>query len=294
MKLMLGYFAINGTQQVGLYQPEEERIYPIKGIPALEHVEDMYQAIEVGYPSIIASFQACSSADLISFDKEDVQFLSPFPQLRRNVICLGFNYLDHIGESQSRLGNEINIPEYPIFFSKMALETIGPQGEIDSSSTTELDYEVELAVIIGKKGKNIAKSQVQDYIFGYTIMNDISDRRLQRIHKQYLRGKSLDTFTAIGPYIVPADQIKWPVELDLRSIVNGEVRQNSNTKKLLFDIPTIIQQLSQGFTLLPGDIIATGTPSGVGMGYKPQRFLKCGDTVSCEIENIGMLTNIVK
>lgn len=158
----------------------------------------------------------------------------------------------------------------------------------------QLDYEVELAVIIGKKGTNIPKDQVEDYIFGYTIINDISARQLQQQHSQWYRGKSLDSFTALGPVVVHKSEMPFPIELDISSRVNGELRQNSNTKYFLADIPSIISEFSNGITLEPGDIIATGTPSGVGMGFNPPRYMKSGDVVECEIQNIGILRNAVR
>ena len=154
-----------------------------------------------------------------------------------------------------------------------------------------LDYEVELAVIIGKDAKNVRREDAYNYVFGYTILNDVSARNLQTRHKQWYFGKSLDGFTPIGPCIVTADEFENPPVLAIKSYVNGELRQNSSTELLLFDIAHIISELSQGMTLKAGTIIATGTPAGVGMGFEPPNFLKSGDTVTCEIEKIGTLTN---
>jgi 2-keto-4-pentenoate hydratase/2-oxohepta-3-ene-1,7-dioic acid hydratase in catechol pathway len=154
-----------------------------------------------------------------------------------------------------------------------------------------LDYEVELAVIIGKEGRNIAREEVEDYIFGYSIFNDISSRRLQREHLQWFKGKSLDTYSVLGPVIVHKSAFAYPPEVEIECRVNGEVRQHSNTNLLIHNIATIISDFSQGITLEPGDIIATGTPSGVGMGFKPPRFMKKGDLVECEIAGIGILRN---
>lgn len=156
------------------------------------------------------------------------------------------------------------------------------------------DYEVELAVIIGKDGKDIPFEEAEDYIFGYTIGNDITVRDIQKKHIQWFKGKSLDTCTSIGPYIVHKSAIPFPVDLDISSKVNGEIRQKSNTKDLIFDIPTIISDLSKGLTLRAGDIILTGTPAGVGAGFKPPKYLKPGDIVECYIEKIGSLTNIIE
>jgi 2-keto-4-pentenoate hydratase/2-oxohepta-3-ene-1,7-dioic acid hydratase in catechol pathway len=223
----------------------------------------------------------------------EVKLISPIPNLKRNIICLGLNYLDHAKESEKYKDNDFKLPEAPAYFSKMAASTIGHNFDLklDEKLTQKLDYEVELAVVIGKKGTNIPKDKVNDYIFGYTIMNDFTARDLQRKHTQWFKGKSLDNYTSLGPVIASRDEFKSPLELYLRSYVNGELRQNSNTKHLIYNIEEILSDFSKGITLLPGDIIATGTPAGVGMGMNPPQFLKKGDKVVCEIENIGMLEN---
>lgn len=225
----------------------------------------------------------------------DLKILAPIPRLNRNVICLGLNYSDHVKESVSIIGPKKD-PEQPVFFTKSSTYVIGPDAEIDSHPevTNELDYEVELAVVIGKKGTNIAIEQAMDYIYGYTILNDITARDVQRRHGQWMKGKSLDSFTAMGPYLVHASAIENPGELDILSRVNGELRQNSNTRFFIFDLSRIISELSLGFTLMPGDVISTRTPSGVGMGFNPPRYLKSGDVVECTIEGIGTLKNVVK
>jgi 2-keto-4-pentenoate hydratase/2-oxohepta-3-ene-1,7-dioic acid hydratase in catechol pathway len=226
----------------------------------------------------------------------DVKIASPIIKPESDILCLGLNYIDHVSEtSKSFKDDSINIPKYPVYFSKRACRIIGPEEEISNHGglVQQLDYESELAVIIGKDGINIPKEKAEEYIFGYTIMNDVSARDFQQKHGQWFKGKSFDTFTVLGPHIIYKDEIKFPVELNICSRVNGELRQNSNTKHFIFDIPTIINDLSQGMTLRAGDIIATGTPSGVGMGFNPPRFLKKGDVVECEIEGVGILRNIV-
>lgn len=294
MKYKLVSFEYEAECLIGVLIEDRDTVYAVRDLKGLHNIRTMYDAVDCGSDAVRRAIADADTAKLIGVPLDSVRICSPFPLLRRNIICLGFNYLDHIGETKSALGREIKIPEHPIYFSKMAAETIGHGDAVDSRYAEELDYEVELAVIIGRRGSNIAAEDAQDYIFGYTVMNDLSDRYLQRIHKQYLKGKSQDTFTSLGPFVVPADQIDWPVRLALRSSVNGQPRQDSSTDHLLFDIPTIISDLSRGLTLQPGDIIATGTPSGVGMGFSPQRFLRPGDTVSCQIEGIGILTNKVK
>lgn len=225
-----------------------------------------------------------------------VQLLAPIPRPRKNVFCLGLNYADHAAEASKFVQREAKLPRYPIFFSKAPTAVIGPGEDIvwDQRATKELDYEAELAVVIGQRGKNIPRDQAYDYIFGYTIVNDVSARDLQRRHGQWHKGKSLDTTCPLGPHIVHKSALSDPMRLDIALRVNGEVRQHSNTARMLFDIPTIIEQLSLGLTLEPGDVIATGTPEGVGFARVPQALLQDGDLVEVEIEGVGVLRNRVR
>lgn len=225
-------------------------------------------------------------------DIREIKILSPIPKPRRSLFCLGKNYFEHMKElSKEEIKRES--VENPIYFLKMASETIGTNENIiyNESVTNELDYEVELVVIIGKTGKNIKKEDVKNYIFGYTVANDVTARDLQSKHKQWAVGKSLDTFCPIGPYIVYKDEISYPPKLNICSKVNDEIRQESNTSEMMFDIDYIVSDLSKGITLRPGDIILTGTPKGVGKGFNPPRYLKDGDVVECYVENIGTLIN---
>jgi len=227
---------------------------------------------------------------------DSVKVSAPIPYPERNVFCLGKNYAEHAREVKITRITGTDIPENPIYFTKIASPAIGQEDSIKFSTkvTQQVDYESELAVIIGKDGSNIKEENAEDYIFGYTIINDVSARDLQGKHTQWFKGKSLDTFCPMGPVIVHKNEIPFPVELNIGSKVNGELRQNSNTKKLIFDIPYIISDLSKGITLKAGDIIATGTPSGVGMGFDPVKVLKDGDVVECFIEKIGSLKNEIK
>lgn len=226
----------------------------------------------------------------------DIRLTSPIPYPRRNIFCLGKNYAEHALEIKSLPGNTATIPEIPIYFTKIADPSIGHLDNIKLpiGTSTKIDYEVELAIIIGKDGYNIPKEEAEEYIFGYTIGNDITARDIQKRHIQWFKGKSFDTFMPLGPYIVDKTEIKFPVELDISCSVNGEIRQSSNTKNLIFDIPYIISDLSKGITLKAGDIILTGTPAGVGAGSNPPRFLKSGDVIECSIEKIGKLINYIE
>ena len=210
----------------------------------------------------------------IPYDR--VKITAPIPHPRRNIFCLGKNYREHALEIKSLPGGKTAIPDYPIYFTKVADPCIGHMDKviIPKEYSENIDYEVELALVIGKDGRDIPMEKAEEYIFGYTIANDITARDIQRKHVQWFKGKSLDTFTPLGPYIVHKSLIDFPVELDISCSVNGEIRQKSNTKHMIFDIPYIISDLSKGLTLRAGDIILTGTPAGVGMGFDPPRFLK--------------------
>lgn len=225
---------------------------------------------------------------------EDVMLLAPIPYPAQDVICLGVNYRAHAEEAAEFQKEAFDLEaEYPVYFSKRVNRATadgedipGYPGLVDS-----LDYEVELAAIIGKDAKDIPAGKGREYVFGYTIMNDMSARNLQTRHKQWYFGKSLDGFTPMGPCIVTADEIAWPAQLKIESYVNGELRQSSNTRNMIFDLDDVIHELSRGMTLKAGTVIALGTPEGVGMGFKPPRFLKPGDVVTCRIEGIGTLKN---
>ncbi|WP_294183688.1 fumarylacetoacetate hydrolase family protein [uncultured Clostridium sp.] len=289
-----------GEKKLGMYSKSMENIIDLGSIKLKGQYKNMKDLIENLKDEDIEKLKYIyNDSDYPKnsvYDKSNVTIAAPIGKTESDVICLGLNYIDHVKETaKSFKDDSIDIPEHPVYFSKRAVSPIGPGDFIDSHSdiTNQLDYEVELAVIIGKEGTNIPKERAENHVFGYTIMNDISARDIQQKHVQWYRGKSLDTFTSFGPCVVYKDEIKFPVELNLCSRVNGELRQNSNTRNFIFDIPTIINELSSGMTLRPGDIIATGTPSGVGMGFNPSRFLKKGDIVECEVENIGTLRNKV-
>jgi 2-keto-4-pentenoate hydratase/2-oxohepta-3-ene-1,7-dioic acid hydratase in catechol pathway len=225
----------------------------------------------------------------------DVILEAPIPNPKRDIICLGLNYHEHALEYTTAMEEAKTVPQNPIVFTKATTTVIGPNQKVKShrNVTNEIDYEAELAIVIGKEGTNISEEEAYDYILGYTIINDVTARDLQKKHSQWFLGKGLDTFGPMGPYLVTTDEITAPVNLNIQCRVNGEVRQNSNTELLIFDIPTIIKTISAGITLQPGDIIATGTPKGVGIGFNPPRFLQEGDVVEVEIEKIGTLTNTV-
>ena len=225
-----------------------------------------------------------------------VKLLSPIPHPRRNIFCVGKNYAEHAAEIANIGASNSSIPKEPIYFSKVADPAIGDGSliSIRSEFASRLDYEAELVVVIGKDGKDIAEEEADNYIFGYAIGNDISARDIQNKKLQWFKGKSLDNAAVIGPWIVSKDEFTLPLELNISSKVNDEIRQQSNTKNLIFNIAHIISDLSQGLTLRAGDLIMTGTPAGVGIAMDPLGVLKSGDVVECEITGIGTLTNEVK
>jgi 2-keto-4-pentenoate hydratase/2-oxohepta-3-ene-1,7-dioic acid hydratase in catechol pathway len=237
----------------------------------------------------------------------EVTLAAPIPVPLRNVMCIGKNYKDHVAEvaaadkdrgigSTSASTPAGDTPKYPQFFTKATGTVVGPGANVlaHANLTKWLDYEAELAVIIGKQGKDISRDRAWEYIFGYTIANDVTSRDIQRHHGQWFKGKSLDTTCPLGPAIVHRFSDNFdPTNLAIKCWINGEKRQESNTGNMIFDIPEIIQQLSAGFTLYPGDIILTGTPQGVGYAMKPPKLLQAGDHMSVEIENIGKLENRV-
>ncbi len=246
---------------------------------------------------INALLEDVSEAELdeISYDLNDIHITAPIPKPRKNIIGIGLNYTEHVAESARTLDTTGKLPQKPIIFSKPPTTVTGPGTDIllNPRLTQQLDWEVELAVVIGKKGKYVPKDQALDHVFGYTIVNDISARDCRR-EGQWIVSKGQDTFAPMGPYLVTKDEIENPHNLNLSLKLNGIEKQNSNTALMLFNINDLVEDLSTVFTLEPGDIIATGTPAGVGAGRSPQEWMKDGDVVECYVEHIGTLVNTVK
>jgi 2-keto-4-pentenoate hydratase/2-oxohepta-3-ene-1,7-dioic acid hydratase in catechol pathway len=218
----------------------------------------------------------------LAYPAKRVRLLAPIPGPARNIFCLGRNYAEHAAERGAAA------PEHPVYFTKPGTAVVGPGDDVvHHAITKELDYEVELAVVIGTGGRDIPRAEALRHVFGYTIVNDVTARDLQKRHQQWFKGKSLDTFCPMGPVLVTADEIADPQALAISLRVNGQLRQSSNTAKMIFPVAQCIEVLSQGMTLLPGDIIATGTPDGVGAASGS--FLKAGDRIEAEVEQIGIL-----
>jgi 2-keto-4-pentenoate hydratase/2-oxohepta-3-ene-1,7-dioic acid hydratase in catechol pathway len=261
---------------------------------------DMLELIDMGFEIIaeITEMVAETPENLfeeIAYEMNEVTILAPIEKPRKNIIGIGLNYTEHVAESARTLDTTGKLPTKPIIFSKPPTTVTATNTEIikNTKLTSQLDWECELAVIISKKGKYVPKSEALDYVFGYTVINDISARDCRR-EGQWIVSKGQDTFAPMGPYLVTKDEIENPHNLNLSLKVNGIEKQNSNTKFLLFNINDLIEDLSIVFTIEPGDIIATGTPSGVGAGRSPQEWLFDGDIVEATVEGIGTIVNTVK
>ncbi|MDF2609620.1 MAG: fumarylacetoacetate hydrolase family protein [Lachnospiraceae bacterium] len=293
MKLLT--FKYEGVEQVGVIAKDEISLHPIsRGGITYKTMNDL---IDSGTQTDFETIKALSQEESGSIALKDIKMMAPIPLPKQDIICLGINYAAHAEESArfKREAFEKDQPALSVYFSKRVDLAVADGEYIQSHRdiVDSLDYEAELAVIIGKDGKNIAKDKVYDHIFGYTILNDVSARNLQTKHKQWYFGKSLDGFTPMGPWIVTVDEFDNPPVLAIKSRVNGELRQNSCTDLMITTIEDAICELSSGITLRAGTIISMGTPAGVGMGFAPPKFLNKGDVVECEIEGIGCLKNYV-
>lgn len=270
-----------------LYKEKQEvGVYTEAGIVRLEKFKDMIDLIENISEDEMGSMEQMTP----TLEESEVKILAPITRPIHDIICVGKNYMDHILEMDS----QVDMENFKLnYFSKRASGILGDKEDIKARFDLDenVDYESELAIIIGKEGKNIKREDVHDYIFGFSIFNDLSSRRIQNEHGQWFLGKSIDNYSIMGPYIITKDEFSFPLELNISSEVNGEIRQNSNTRNMIRTIEDIIVELSSSMTLEPGDIISTGTPSGVGMGFKPPKYLSAGDTVTCIIEGIGNLEN---
>lgn len=288
---------------VGLVHEDETKILPLKraeeslsGVSTLP--DSMIECIEMGERfidvviSLVDKLKDNEEKEKLYQSINEVDLLAPVPRPLKNIYCVGKNYAEHAIE----MGSKEDIPEHVMVFTKSPTTVIGPDKlvQLHSDVTEQLDYEGELAVVIGKKGRGISKEEALDYIFGYTIINDVTARDLQAKHKQFFIGKSLDTTCPMGPWIVHKSKIENPNKLNIETRINGELRQSSNTENFIFSIEEVISVLSRGMTLEPGDIIATGTPAGVGKGFKPPRFLKAGDHMEVKVEGIGVLQNNIE
>lgn len=292
MKLLT--YRDNGYEMLGVASQDGKTVYSLSDIGlSFFNMNDLIRRFSEEDRNTVEAFLR-NPEEGVPYDTLDK--CSPIPYPAQDVICLGENFMAHKkeagGYSDEAFGTEKKVS---IYFSKRVGEAVPDGGGIPAHRdiTERLDYEAELAVIIGKEAYRVPAEEAYEHVFGYTILNDISARDIQTGHKQWYLGKSLDGFTPIGPWIVTADEIPGRPKIRVQSYVNGELRQDGNTDDFIFDIAHCIHELSQGIRLLPGTIISMGTPAGVGMGFKPPRFLSVGDTIDCVIEGIGTLHNVI-
>jgi len=284
--MKLAAFTHKGAELIGVVDAQGLNVVPIAGI--VDMVDLIVRFAEIA-PDLKSSQPSIAIAD--------VELRAPIAAPRRNIFCVGKNYKEHAREF-SRSGFEAGavkgaeLDEYPAVFSKGPNTVVGPHDDVQlhPNVTSSVDYEAELAVVIGRGGKNIAPERAYEHVFGYTIVNDVTARDRQKNHKQWFLGKTLDTFCPTGPWITTSEELD-PENLEVKCWVNGELRQHANTRDLIFDIPRLISTISAGLALVPGDIIATGTPAGVGIGFAPPKFLKKNDVVTVEISKIGKIEN---
>jgi 2-keto-4-pentenoate hydratase/2-oxohepta-3-ene-1,7-dioic acid hydratase in catechol pathway len=298
---LLSYADEHGAPRLGLARPDGhvvdvEKAAQEVGLMLGFDATSMLALINAG-PQGLAEIRELAAKDVhTTLRLEDVRLLPPIPKLTRNIYCVGWNYLEHFEEGAKMRDPNQKLPDHPVFFTKAVNALNGPLDPIpyDASISQQIDWEVELAAIIGKRGRNITESEASDYIFGYTVLNDTTARDVQKNRHggQWFKGKSLDGHAPTGPWIIPAADLDRD-NLRLVVRVNGVVKQDGNTRDMYFKVPRILAELSQGLTLEPGDIIATGTPSGVGMGRNPPEWLKPGDVMETEIVEIGAMRNVI-
>lgn len=290
--MFLASFELSGEITWGVVERQKKLVYPKDYAFGAKAPDTLVEYIAQNGCGVFLAPDLESAAGGVALD--EVKLLPPIPNPIRNVFCVGKNYLDHVKELSGFDASQFSPDsELPIFFTKATTCVNSPNADVSlhEGVTSQVDYEAELAVIIGKEGKNIKQKDAFDYIFGYTVLNDFTARDLQKDHKQWFKGKSLDGYCPMGPWIATRDEIENPQSLDIASYVNDQMRQSSNTNNMIFSIARLIEDLSKGMTLLPGDIIATGTPSGVGAGFHPPKFLRKGDKVKVSIQGIGEIEN---
>ena len=286
--MRLATFQVNGQRQVGVVAEDGQSLTPLKLEPGQART-GVQALIELG--GDLGQLAARLGTPV---PMRDVKLEAPLPLPRRNIFCVGRNYHAHAKELSASVfkDNSTNPESWPIIFTKVPECVVGPFDDVllPIGVSEQIDYESELAIVIGTGGRNIARADAMQHVFGYTIINDVTARDVQMRHQQWDLGKSFDTFCPMGPWIVTADALNGRATR-VRGWVNGELRQDAPTTDLIFDIPTLIETCSRGITLYPGDVIATGTPAGVGMGMKPPCYLKSGDVVRIEIDRLGVIEN---
>ncbi len=290
------------TPRVGIVDPAASVLWDLKqearrlGLPLPFDPVSMVSLIAAGEAGRHALSRVLAGQGFRLLPLAEARLHAPLPRSAKNVFCVGWNYLEHFREGEAVRPESREPPAHPVFFSKAATAVTGPRETLsfDPAVSGQMDWEVELGVVIGRAGRDIAEADAFAHVFGYTVINDVSARDVQWRHGgQWLKGKSLDGSCPMGPWIVTADALD-PTDLSLTTRVNGVVKQQARTQQMYFKVPRIIAELSRGMTLEPGDVIATGTPAGVGFARKPPEFLRSGDVLETEIEGIGMLRNPVR
>jgi 2-keto-4-pentenoate hydratase/2-oxohepta-3-ene-1,7-dioic acid hydratase in catechol pathway len=286
--MRIATFQFNGQREVGLVSSDGKTVTPL-ALTAEQARSGAQVVID-----LLTAGQSIPAAAGSSVPLSDATLEAPLPRPLRNLWCVGRNYHAHAKELSTSVfkDNDANPDSWPIVFTKVPECVVGPHDDVvvPVGVSDQIDYEAELAVVIGKGGKNISKTDALKHVFGYTVVNDVTARDVQMRHQQWDMGKSFDTFCPVGPWIVTADEFDG-TKTRVRCWVNGELRQDGPTENMIFDIPTLIETISRGITLYPGDVIATGTPAGVGMGMKPPHYLKAGDVVRVEIDGLGAIEN---
>ena len=287
--MRIATFSYQGRRQVGIVSPDGQQVTPL-ALAAEQASQGALFLVEAA-----ARGESLPAASGPALPLSSVQLEAPLPRPRRNLWCVGRNYHAHAQELAGSVfkSSNANTMEWPIVFTKVPECVVGPTDPVTlpgAAVSDKIDYEAELALVIGKGGKNIQRADALSHVFGYTIVNDVTARDVQMRHQQWDMGKSFDTFCPMGPWLVTADEMDG-TRTRVRCWVNGELRQDGETANLIFDIPTLIETISRGITLYPGDVIATGTPAGVGMGFEPPRYLRSGDVVRIEVDGIGSIEN---
>ncbi|MGE8687937.1 MAG: fumarylacetoacetate hydrolase family protein [Achromobacter sp.] len=285
--MRIASFMVNGGPEVGLVSGDGLTVAPL----ALD-AEEKRMGAQAVIDLLAAGLELPETGAALPL--AEVALIAPLPRPRRNLWCVGRNYHAHAQELSASVfkDNDANPESWPIVFTKVPECVVGPRDDVllPVGISAQIDYEAELAVVIGKGGKNIPRAEALDHVFGYTVVNDVTARDVQMRHQQWDMGKSFDTFCPMGPWIATADEFDG-TRTRVRCWVNGELRQDGPTENMIFDIPSLIETISRGITLYPGDVIATGTPAGVGMGMQPPRYLGAGDVVRVEIEGLGAIEN---
>lgn len=294
--MRIATFSHDGREGVGIVDDDKVLDLAAASASAPKSVRELIAGGETALKAVREAVATANSDKNLWRPLKQCRLLAPIPRPQKNVFCVGRNYKLHIEEGARARGVAPSYPKVPEFFSKPPTAVVGHEDDIrvSESVSKRLDYEVELAIVIGKTCRDVKKSDARSVIFGFTVLNDITARDLQAAHGQWFKGKGLDTTCPIGPWIVTADEFGTAGGHRITLRVNGETRQDSNTADMLFGIDDIVESLSAGLTLEPGDIICTGTPSGVGMGLEPQVWLQDGDVVEAEIEGLGTLRNSVR